>query len=208
MEAASECMYHHGGGSAHHEFLVPVLTQWLQGEAGPLLDIGCGNGALTARIREAVGIACTGIDSSASGIRHAQATYPTVTFLRHSVSDPVPEELRGAFRLVTAMEVIEHLFMPAQLFARAEEALAPDGKLILSTPYHGYLKNVLIAASGKFDSHVNPLLDYGHIKFFSPNTLTRLAEQCGWRLRKLDRVGRIKPLAKSMVAMFQRREAE
>jgi hypothetical protein len=38
--------------------------------------------------------------------------------------------------------------------------------LIITTPYHGYLKNIALSVSVKFDHHVNPLWDGGHIKFF------------------------------------------
>lgn len=198
--SASEYAYRHGGGFPHHEFVFPVLSRLLDGATGPILDLGCGNGSLTARVSRDRGVECVGVDSSHSGVALAQANFPDVRFLSHSISDPLPAELRDRFQCVIALELIEHLFLPAELFARAGEALQPGGKVILSTPYHGYLKNVAIAVSGKFDSHVNPTWDYGHIKFFSPATLARLAERVGWRLVSVERVGRIPPLAKTMLA--------
>jgi hypothetical protein len=49
---------------------------------------------------------------------------------------------------------------------QANALLRTRGHLVLTTPYHGYLKNLLIAALGKSDSHFDPLLDGGHIKFW------------------------------------------
>jgi 2-polyprenyl-6-hydroxyphenyl methylase/3-demethylubiquinone-9 3-methyltransferase len=48
------------------------------------------------------------------------------------------------------------------------------GMGFLSTPYHGYLKNLALAVSGKMDSHFGALWYGGHVKFFSIKTLQKL----------------------------------
>jgi 2-polyprenyl-6-hydroxyphenyl methylase/3-demethylubiquinone-9 3-methyltransferase len=82
--------------------------------------------------------------------------------------------------------------------------LEPGGTALISTPYHGYWKNLAMAVTGKFDRHVDPLWDYGHIKFWSPKTLTSLLTEAGLSVVTFDRVGRIPPLAKSMIAVVRR----
>jgi hypothetical protein len=47
------------------------------------------------------------------------------------------------------------------------------------TEFHGYLKNLVLAATGKIDAHFSALHDGGHIKFFSVNTLSRLMRSRG-----------------------------
>jgi len=59
--------------------------------------------------------------------------------------------------------VIEHLFLPRALLRFAAKVLKPSGSLILSTPYHGYLKNLALALTGKLDKHFTVLWDGGHI---------------------------------------------
>lgn len=81
---------------------------------------------------------------------------------------------------------------------------APGGRAIVSTPYHGYLKNLAIALSGKFDRHFTALWDHGHIKFWSRHTLTMLLAEAGFNVVDFDRVGRIPALAKSMILVAQR----
>jgi hypothetical protein len=78
------------------------------------------------------------------------------------------------------------------------------GNAILSTPYHGYWKNLAMALSGKMDAHFTALWDHGHIKFWSIRTLSILLEEVGFRDLQFERVGRIPPLAKSMIAVAQR----
>jgi 2-polyprenyl-6-hydroxyphenyl methylase/3-demethylubiquinone-9 3-methyltransferase len=74
----------------------------------------------------------------------------------------------------------------------------------VSTPYHGYLKNLALALSGKLDKHFTALWDGGHIKFFSIATLGQLLREAGFKDLRFVRVGRIPPLAKSMLAIAKK----
>ncbi|MCS4136366.1 class I SAM-dependent methyltransferase [Salinibacter ruber] len=76
---------------------------------------------------------------------------------------------------------------------------------MLSTPYHGYLKNLAMALLGKIGTtHYSPLWTHGHIKIWSPSTLQQLLEETGFRDVQYRRVGRIPPLAKSMIAIAKK----
>jgi ubiquinone biosynthesis O-methyltransferase len=176
-------------------------------ELGPLpettlLDIGCGNGALTASLAKR-GAAVTGIDLSESGIALARAAHPDVRFEVGSVYDDLRARF-GTFDRVVALEVIEHLFDPRTFLRRAFEALKPGGRLVLSTPYHGYLKNVVLALSGKLDAHFTVLWDGGHIKFFSERTLAAMLQEAGFVDLRFQGAGRVPLLWKSLVASARR----
>lgn len=192
-------------GHAHnHQFLQPVLEQilgWGQGQA--LIDLGCGNGSLTVPFAER-GYEIVGVDVAGSGIRAAQAAHPKLDFRAHDLAQPLPVDLRKRFDVALSAEVVEHLYLPRDLFARGDEALIPGGRLIVTTPYHGYLKNLALAVTGKFDSHWSPGWDYGHIKFFSRETLSQLGSECGYSMVEFHRIGRIPPLAMSMIAVFRK----
>jgi 2-polyprenyl-6-hydroxyphenyl methylase/3-demethylubiquinone-9 3-methyltransferase len=144
------------------------------------------------------------VDSSASGFEIAQREFPDLAWVQHDIADPLPQELRHRFDVVLAGEVIEHLFLPRQLFSRAEEALAPGGRLVLSTPFHGYWKNLALAVTNRYDVHWRPGWDYGHIKFFSQKTLGAMAAEVGWRPVGWKLVGRVPQLAKTMILVAER----
>ena len=55
------------------------------------------------------------------------------------------------------------------------------------------------------DAHFTALWDHGHIKFWSYKTLTILLEEAGFTDVKFSRVGRIAPLAKSMIATARKK---
>ena len=59
----------------------------------------------------------------------------------------------------------------------------------------------MLALTGKMDDHFTALWDHGHIKFWSMKTLSTLLEETGFRDVDFRRVGRIPPLAKSMIAV-------
>jgi len=97
------------------------------------------------------------------------------------------------------LEVVEHLYDP-RLYAKTMfDLVRPGGGVVVSTPYHGYLKNLALAASGKMDQHFTALWDGGHIKFFSIETLSRLLSEAGFVDLRFARAGRIPALAKSMI---------
>ena len=182
-----------------HSYVGPILNRWLKKSEGKsLLDLGCGNGALTSKI-EKLGLKCVGTDFSSSGISIAKKAHPLVDFFQSTMDAPLPDEHHGKYDIVMAVEVIEHLLLPRQLFARAKEALKPGGTMIVTTPYHGYLKNIMLAFVNKYDSHWHPLRDYGHIKFFSIATLGQIFTEEGFEVDEIVRVGRLPPLARSMM---------
>jgi 2-polyprenyl-3-methyl-5-hydroxy-6-metoxy-1,4-benzoquinol methylase len=196
---ADEYLWDTEGSTEVHGFVWPELERRLQSLGGKsLLDLGCGNGALTARFTGLVP-ECVGVDFSRSGIEIARVKHPAAKFECVSIADPLPSCLRQKFDVVVAVEVIEHLLLPRQLFARAKEALKPGGYLIVTTPYHGYLKNMALALVNKFDSHWHPLRDYGHVKFFSRATLSEVFEEQQFSIDYFSRVGRIPAFARSMV---------
>lgn len=83
-------------------------------------------------------------------------------------------------------------------------SLNRGGEAVVSTPYHGFIKNLAMAVTGKMDSHFTALWDHGHIKFWSIKTLTHLLEEAGFREIKFHRVGRFPALAKSMIAVAKK----
>jgi 2-polyprenyl-3-methyl-5-hydroxy-6-metoxy-1,4-benzoquinol methylase len=182
-----------------HGFVWPRIEKLLRSlKPESLLDLGCGNGALTAKVASLVP-RCIGVDFSASGVEIASRRYPVAQFRCNPMSQSLDADLKGTFDIVIAVEVVEHLLLPRELFERAREALKPGGYLLVTTPYHGYLKNLALAFAGKFDAHWHPLRDYGHVKFFSEKTLGQLFTEQGFRTDHISRVGRVPMVARSML---------
>jgi len=171
-----------------------------------LFEIGCGNGA-TADMLGQLGFDVTGVDTSISGIQIANKSFPHLKLFQGSAYDDLVKKY-GRFPIVISLEVIEHLFYPRK-FASTFYSLLEDGGMgVISTPYHGYLKNLALALTGKMDAHFSSLWDGGHIKFWSMRTLTSLLYETGFEDISFVRVGRIPFLAKSMIAVFRKNTSQ
>jgi 2-polyprenyl-6-hydroxyphenyl methylase/3-demethylubiquinone-9 3-methyltransferase len=173
-----------------------------------VLDAGCGNGQLAARLA-GHGLHVSGFDTSHSGITHARRLAPAVCFEVASVYDDLQEVFGGqSFDACISVEVIEHLYDPGAGVQRIFDVLRPGGLLVLTTPYHGYLKNLALAISGRLDSHFTALWQGGHIKFWSRATLRTLLEDTGFEVVKFEGAGRVPLLWKSMIAIARKRATD
>lgn len=197
--SAAEFIWDGGGETEANQYLAPPIIRLLRSsEIKYVLDLGCGNGALSGRIG-ASGFDVTGCDYSKSGIDLARNEFPKIHFFQHDVSTSLPGEHNGKYDAVISAEVIEHLLLPRKLLVNAVAALRPGGLFVLTTPYHGYWKNLALALTNKFDQHWHPLRDFGHIKFFSKATIISLFREFGFRNIQFQTVGRIPVLARSMI---------
>lgn len=170
-----------------------------------ICDVGSGNGALAGELyRE--GYSVVGVEYSDDGVNIAKTKYPDIKFYKLGVQDD-PEQLvktEGNFEAVISTEVIEHLFSPHQLPIFCRGLLKEEGILIISTPYHGYLKNLVLSLFNKWDHHHTALWEGGHIKFWSRATLSKLLEKNGFKIEEFYGVGRCNFLWKSMIIVARK----
>jgi 2-polyprenyl-6-hydroxyphenyl methylase/3-demethylubiquinone-9 3-methyltransferase len=186
-------------------YIAPRIVHALTGERGirRVLDAGCGNGSLSARIA-AQGLDVSAFDASTSGVEHAQRAFPGIRFEVASAYDDLRARFGDVFDACVCVEVIEHLYDPRAFVGRIFEVLRPGGLFILTTPYHGYFKNLALALTGKMDSHYTALWDGGHIKFWSRATLTSLLHERGFQVIRFEGAGRLPYLWKSMLVTARR----
>lgn len=186
-----------------HAYLLPTLIDRLDRQSSivgekRVFDLGCGNGSVGVELVHR-GYSYTGVDPSIEGIEQGRRAHPNLPLFHGSCYDDLAS-VYGQFPLVISLEVIEHVFLPRLFAGCLFDLLAPGGIALISTPYHGYWKNLALAITGKWDRHFTALWDYGHIKFWSMKTLEMLLREAGFSEVSFCRVGRIPIVAKSMIA--------
>ena len=173
------------------------------GRAPRIVDLGCGAGHLVSDLARR-GFEIVGVEPSDSGVAEFRASGRPGSVIQSDANGELAAQL-GPFDIVVSTEVLEHVYEPRRYVACMRSLLAPGGLAVVTTPYHGYWKNLLIALTAKSDDHFTALWDYGHIKFWSRRTITALLAEQSFAVERFERVGRAVPaLAKSMVVHARR----
>src|ERR1700761_8207063 len=140
--------YGYTNNEADHTFfyLLDALSFMLHKERNRfILDLGCGNGYLVNYLIKQ-GYNAYGTDASEKGITIARQTNPERFFVQDLSSDALPEQLQSIpFDTIISTEVIEHLYNPEAFISFCRQQLKQGGELIITTPYHGYLKNMMLS---------------------------------------------------------------
>ncbi|MEO7911317.1 MAG: methyltransferase domain-containing protein [Roseiflexaceae bacterium] len=116
-------------------YFYPAVAAFAKADSARfVLDVGCGNGELLEALHlRDPGAEYVGVDLSASRVRFAQTRLGTQAALLQIGSGTLPFATES-FDLVFVTEVIEHLKNPNQLLDEIYRILAPQGRLILTTP--------------------------------------------------------------------------
>lgn len=143
-----------------------------------VLDIGCGNGAFLAHLKQRKPIEELGLDISPKAVELA-----TEAGVKARVLDVMQEDVTrlGQFDYVTAFEVLEHVAAPESLLA----AVRPVGNHVLvSIPNTGYYLQRLRLLFGRFPrqwiQHPSE-----HLRFWTRRDFRLTADLCGYRIAQV-----------------------
>jgi SAM-dependent methyltransferase len=160
-----QAVFEEGSGQASlrsERLLKHLWSQVRLPEAGRLLDIGCGNGALLcafSRLTTRWSLVGTELNDK---YRSVIENIPQVEGFYTCLPDRVP----GTFRLITMVHVLEHIPASGDFLARIRHKLEYDGLLVIEVP--DYKQN-------PFD-----LLIADHCTHFSATALTDLVQSAGY----------------------------
>lgn len=106
-----------------------------------VLDVGCAQGTLALMLAER-GHRVTAVDLRPEFLAYAESRH-THGEIRFVAGNVLQDEFAGAFDLVFANQIIEHLVYPDQLLQQLKKRLKPGGRLVITTPNGSYVKNAL-----------------------------------------------------------------
>jgi ubiquinone/menaquinone biosynthesis C-methylase UbiE len=159
-------------------------------EGKRILDIGCGDGFITARLGESTGAKMFGIDISREALKDAKKKGIIARFANLD-RDKLPFA-DGYFDAVFCGDVVEHIFDTERLLGEVRRVLKDSGFIVMSVPNIAAWYNRIIMAFGFIPVWVesasthyvgNPFLDsgMGHVKAFTKRSALQLLALCGFR---------------------------
>ncbi|MEZ5120413.1 MAG: class I SAM-dependent methyltransferase [Solirubrobacterales bacterium] len=163
---------------------------WLLARVRPgerVLDLGCGAGEFSAALA-AAGAHPLGADVVAEPLRRARARHPALTFRAVALDGALAFD-DGAFDVVWAGELIEHVVDVAGWLSEVRRVLPSGGRLLLTTPDHPpALLTRLAADPAAFAAHFEPRGD--HVRFFNARSLREVVEDLGFERVAVEADGR------------------
>jgi ubiquinone/menaquinone biosynthesis C-methylase UbiE len=146
------------------------------------LDLGCGDGRLSGLLRARE---LTLADVSALALARAARRVPAATPVELQPDAQLPFA-DSSFDLVLCAETIEHVRDVQLLLSEVRRVLRPGGALAVTTPAHGRLDALAIAARG-FERRFDPLSP--HLRFLTRRSLRDLLDAMGFEVKSLRRSG-------------------
>lgn len=138
------------------------------------LEVGSGAGALAVELA-ARGYFYVAFEMSVEG-RDATRKLAAAAGAHVDVADAPADDWMGAFPLLMAFEVLEHIKDDEAALRAWRDWLAPGGTLLLSVPAHA-------SKWGAGDVWA------GHFRRYERDGLVKLLERCGYRVEKLESWG-------------------
>lgn len=156
-----------------------------------ICDVGCGAGDNLRRFRQSGYSTTVGIDPDAS----ARCRAADAGVILEGTAESLPAELDGRkFDAVLMSHVLEHCIDPALAIANAKTLLADDGTLVIEIP------NSAAAGFATF-KELWPWSDVPrHLNFFTWRSLTKLIEESGLSISKVQYTGYARQFMASWVS--------
>jgi SAM-dependent methyltransferase len=160
-----------------------------------VLDLGCGAGRFVAALRDA-GVDAVGVEVAQAALDRAAAIAPGADLRLLEADGTIPLD-HGSVDMAWCSEVLEHVPDGAALLGEARRVLRRGGRLVLTVPYHGRVKNVAIALA-RFDAHFD--VQGQHLRFFTRGSLSTLLRDAGFEDVRISVAGGLPLLRESLVA--------
>jgi 2-polyprenyl-3-methyl-5-hydroxy-6-metoxy-1,4-benzoquinol methylase len=158
--------------------------------AGRVLDVGCGDG-LFLKAMQQLGWTCVGVEPNQNAVEFARTRFELDIRSGEIFAIGAQEN----FDLITLWDALEHTPSPTAVLLRAAKLLPPTGRIALSVPNWDSFERLI------FRERWIALDAPRHLYHFSPRTVTRLLNQCGFEIQKLEASAPVLSLASNLLRL-------
>ncbi len=180
------------------------MLDFLPANTQTVLDIGCGNGALSAVLKDQYGIETWGIELMESeAIKAKEIMHQVLVGPCESLISELPDNY---FDAVYLNDVLEHLSNPNEVLKQLKSKLKPTGVMISSIPnirYHKALIEIVFKQDFKYQE--SGILDFTHLRFFTSKSIQRMYRELGFEIilhKGINKSKSVKPYLYNLLFLF------
>jgi len=172
---------------AYHDHIRNDVVPYVPPMGGKLLDVGGGIGGTAAHLKHIGVVEQAGtadlIDPS-EALSELDFTYQGNLEDSEFIAQVGKEQ--GPFRIILALDILEHLVDPWAMVARLHKILEPDGLLIASIPnVRNYRATFPLIFANSWNYKDAGILDITHLRFFVRSTAISLTTSSGLKLENV-----------------------
>ena len=149
-----------------------------------VLDLGCGAGRFVHALNSA-GARAIGVEIANAALERARTNAPGADLRLVAPDGSLPLD-HGEVDLVWCSEVLEHVADTAHVLLEIRRVLRPQGRLLVTVPYHGRIQAAVIALT-RFERHFDPTGD--HLRFYTRRSLRAILHDHGFDHITIDAWG-------------------
>jgi 2-polyprenyl-3-methyl-5-hydroxy-6-metoxy-1,4-benzoquinol methylase len=152
-----------------------------------VLELGCATGRVTRYLTVRLGCRVTGVEFDPQAAELARPFCQRLV-VGDLEADATLRQAAGAYDIILAGDVLEHLREPARVLAALHNSLKPGGYWVISVPNvaHWSVRKELLR--GRFDFTDTGVMDQTHLRWFTVKTLSEMIAQAGYAVKYLDAV--------------------
>lgn len=166
-------------GHERHEMLPFVPTS-----AQRILDVGCGAGAFSARLKKERSVEVWGVEINPEAARLASQRLDKVICGEFSSALDFGST---RFDCIVFNDVLEHMASPESALRLARTLLAPQGVVVASIPNVRHLTVLWeLVVQGDWQYRDAGILDRTHLRFFTRISILRLFQEQGFNVLRCE----------------------
>lgn len=163
-----------------------------------ILDFGCGKGKILSEMKMVNSKAeFYAVDVSKKALDFIKRKDLTTVLKKIDDGGKIPFK-DNLFDFIIASDVLEHVYDTENAFAELSRTLKKNGKILISVPYNGLLKRVIIALFF-FDQIYEPSTP--HIRSYTKNNILKYLNKNGIKMIKVGYYGRFYPFSSGMFVL-------
>jgi len=155
-----------------------------------ILEIGCSNGYLLKRLEEE-GYHVFGIDPSSGFLEYAKQVYG-LNVSKGMFPEDISDKWGKRYGLIVALHVLEHTHNPRAILEEIYTHLHEEGFAVIEVP------DIARIADTRLYIH-SATFQKSHLWDFSAYTLTRLMNDCGFKIHAINHYSRRSPDDKNLL---------